>query len=252
MRVIIIDDEPQSHQVLENHLNRVQPPVQIVAKGFSISEGRQLIKEHQPDLVFLDIELPDGLGFDLISQFENPSFSIIFITAHNKYAQQAIRYGALDFLLKPIGFDELQPVIQKALALAKNQISPQQIQVMLEAFQRLQQQLLPIKIAIATSTGILYRKMTDIVRLEADGNYTRFHFITEEKPVLASSNIGSFEQQFENHPHFMKIHRSSIVNLHHVDSYVKAEGGYLLMLDGSKVSVSKVYRMEVLKRLANL
>ncbi len=252
MRVIIIDDEPKSHQVFKNHFKKLQPQVHVVANGYSISEGKQVIEEHQPDLVFLDIELPDGLGFDLISQISNPSFIVIFITAHNKYAQQAIQYGALDFLLKPIGYEELQKVIQKGRDLAMPQFSNQQIQVMLEAFQRLQQQLLPVKIAISTSTGILYRKMTDIVRLEADGNYTHFHFNTEEKPVLASLNIGSFEQQFEHHPHFMKVHRSSIVNLHLVDSYVRAEGGYLLMIDKSKVSVSRVYRDEVLKRLSNL
>lgn len=249
MRVIIVDDEPQSHQVLETHLKSISPELQVIANALTIKEGHALIQAHQPDLVFLDIELPDGTGFDLMQKIGAPNFILIFITAHNKYAQQAIRYGALDFLLKPIISRELQDALTRAKEQNSN-ISPQQLQIMWESFQQLQEQQMPKNIAISTMEGIFFRQVKDIVRLKAENNYTRFIMATGEKDIIASNNIGKYEPQFDKHPDLMKVHRSSIINLRFVDRFVKSEGGHLVMKNGDTVSIAKIYTKELLRRLS--
>ena len=154
--------------------------------------------------------------------------------------------------MKPIEFEELKQAIQRAKEDRASTITQEQLKVMWDAFQRLEQQQQPTNIAIHTQEGIFYRNMGDIVRLQAERSYTFIHFLAPQKPLLASSNIGQFEEQFLNHPHFMKVHRSSIINLHQVDRYVKSDGGYLVMKDGESVSVSRAYRTTLLNRLGNL
>ena len=167
MNAIIVDDELQSRQVLRELLARNHPEVIIVADGENVEEGCQLIRKYGPELVFLDIEMPDGLGFDLLQQMGEYQFQVIFITAHNEYAITAIKFGALDYLLKPVSEEELATALQKAHRKTKEKISEDQIQILLETLRNFEERKLPTRIAISTSEGILYKQVKDIVRLQA-------------------------------------------------------------------------------------
>ena len=252
MNAIIIDDESQSHLALRELLKRHHPEVTILAEGYCVEEGYQLVQQHQPDVVFLDIEMPDGLGFDLVKRFNNPPFHIIFITAHNKYAITAIKFGALDYLLKPIDKEELAKALQKVNKHLKDNISQEQILILLETLRNYESKKLPTRIAIPTSEGILYKQVKDIIRLEAQGQYTEFILKEHVRTVLASSRIGIYADQFEPYHEIMQVHRSHIVNLYEVDKFVKADGGYLVMKNGDDVPVSKRYRDDLLGGLDNL
>lgn len=252
MKTIIVDDELQSHKVISSLINAYHPDLQILASGYNIKEGIELVKNHQPDLVFLDIEMPDGLGFDLLQQIGKPNFKVIFITAHEHYALNAIKFGALDFILKPISPEELEEAISKAREAIQQKISHQQLQVLFESFQSFQEQQLPSRICISTSEGILFKLVKNIVRLEAQQNYTAFSIANSDKKILASINLGEYVAQFLPYPQFMKVHRSHLVNLEYVDRYIKTDGGYLIMKDNSSVSVSRPFREELIERLGRL
>ncbi|MCB0587642.1 MAG: response regulator transcription factor [Phaeodactylibacter sp.] len=252
MNAIIVDDELQSRQVLRELLARNHPEVIIVADGENVEEGCQLIRKYGPELVFLDIEMPDGLGFDLLEQMGEYQFQVIFITAHNEYAITAIKFGALDYLLKPVSEEELATALQKAHRKTKEKISEDQIQILLETLRNFEERKLPTRIAISTSEGILYKQVKDIVRLQAQQNYTEFSIMDHARKILASLNIGEYVEQFERYREFMKVHRSHLVNLHFVDRFVRADGGYLVMQDGTQVSVSRAYRDELLDRLEHI
>lgn len=248
LSAIIVDDEQQSHQALQAILSQNHPEVRLLASGFSVADGKTLLQQFNPDLLFLDIEMPDGLGFDLLESIEQPDFSVIFITAHNQYAIKAIRFGALDYLLKPIQIEELRAALDKVHKRKKDNISKDQIQFALQAFRQLQTQELPTRFGISTSEGILYKKVEGVIRLQANQNYTDFHFINGEK-ITASLNIGEYVDQFESYPKFMKVHRSHVVNLEYVERFVRADGGYLVMQDKTKVNVSRLYKEELIKKL---
>ena len=249
LNAIIVDDEEQSHKALGLLLEKQHPAVHIFGHAYSIEEAVTLIADREPDLVFLDIQLPDGLGFDLLAKIGKPSFEVIFITAYDKYALSAIKFGALDYLLKPIATEELEEALQKAQQRKQARKSELQFQLAMEAFQKFQQRELPSRLAISTSDGILYKKVKDIIRLEAQQNYTEFVLTSDSKKVLASVNIGEYEEQFEPYRELMRVHRSHLVNLYFVDKFVKADGGYLQLQDGTKISVSRMYREEVRRRL---
>ena len=252
MLTVIIDDEPQSHQVLTDLLGKYHPDIEYVGSAYSIKDAVELIKKKQPELVFLDIELPDGLSFELLKQIGKPDFYIIFISGFGHYARSAIRFGALDYLLKPISRHELAEALKITRAKRKEKISQDQIQILLETFQNFQEKKLPTRIAISTSEGIIYRSVKNIIRLEAHQNYTKFSLAGSERRILASVNLGEYTEQFESYHEFMRVHRSHLINLRYVDKYVRAGGGYVMMKDQASVSVSRLYKDELLKRLERL
>jgi two-component system, LytTR family, response regulator len=263
MRTIIIDDEPQSHQVLKHTLAKNHPEVTVVASGFSVKEGYELILQHQPQFIFLDIEMPDGLGFDLLKKFENYNFQVIFISAHNKYAASAIGFGAIEFLEKPIDPELLHDAVQRAKRNFFEALTRDQMNIMLEALSNKgisgnlnnnkpeNKTNPPRRIAIATNEGIHYKFVVDIIRLEANQNYTKF-FFNNQKPILASHNLGHYLVLFEPYAHqFRQTHRSHFVNLEFVETLVKTDF-HLIMVDGSLVPVSKTYREDITNDLARM
>ncbi|MEM6317477.1 MAG: LytTR family DNA-binding domain-containing protein [Bacteroidota bacterium] len=252
MKVVIIDDEPQSHLALETQLQQQYPFVNIMGKGYNVAEGYQLIEQYQPDLVFLDIEMPDGTGFDLLQKFGEVAFQVIFVTAHNQYARRAIKFGALDYLLKPVISDELAEAIGRAQQKIKQQISQKQLELMLETFQLLQQKKLPTRLAISTSEGIIYKQVKHIVRLEAKQNYTEFTFADSPKKLLASVNLGEYEEQFAPYEEFMRVHRSHLVNLKYVERFVKQGGGYLKMNNKDTLKITKRIQSKLEVILGNI
>ncbi|MCB0549725.1 MAG: response regulator transcription factor [Phaeodactylibacter sp.] len=252
MKAIIVDDESRSRLALAGLLKEHHPGIEVAATGENVEEGHRMILAHKPEIVFLDIEMPDGTGFDLLQKFDAYNFQVIFVTAHNKYAITAIKFGALDYLLKPISKEDLAEAIQKAHRKLKERITEEQIQILLETIRNFEERKLPSRVAISTSEGILYKQVKDIIRLQAQQNYTEFSLAGHARNVLASVNIGEYVEQFEPYREFMKVHRSHLVNLRHVDRLVKAEGGYLVMKDGAHVSVSRAYRDELVERLEQI
>ncbi len=253
MKTLIIDDEENSHVILEYLISTQHPEIEIVDHAYNVEEGIAKILQHKPDLVFLDIELPPSTGFDLLKSFEQYHFMVIFITGHkeNDYAITAFRFGGLDFLLKPIDVEDLAEAIRRC---KDNNIRPplkEQLSITEEANSTLSQKMAPTRITIPTMEEIYFRKVDDIIRLEAFKNYTTFHFTKQHSSIVASKNLGGYENQFSDNSQFMRVHKTHLVNLNFVDSYRKGEAS-LVTIDGTEIPVSKNKREELLERLKNM
>ncbi len=253
MRTIIIDDERQTHEALSRLLQPANQDVEIIGNGYSVAEGLVLARQYQPDLVFLDVEMPDGTGFDLLEKLGNPAFHVVFITAHNKYAETAFRFGALDFLTKPVSAELLSSALDRVRKRQSEQYTLEQLQIALETFHQAKAKKLPQRIAISSSNGLEMMTVSEILYLDADLNYTDFHYLQQGKKnkITASLNLKVYEEHFSPYPEFMKVHRSHIVNLMMVDRYLKGESA-LVMRDGGLVAVARGYREEVELRLGGI
>lgn len=254
MRALIIDDSPKNHSTLKKLLHHGDQQIDLVGSAYSIEEGITMVKELDPDLLFLDIQFPERrLGFELLQAFEEAKFQVIFVSGHHKHGVDAVRFGALDYLLKPINPDRLQEALKQARKYyLKKQTPEAQIEVLLEAFHEMKGEKLPSRIGISTQDGIFFKEVKDIVRLEAQESYTNIIFTPGQKEILASINLGEYEEQFKPYPEFMRVHRSNMVNLNYVDVYVKADGGYLKLKNGEEVYVSKRYRDKLIERLSRM
>ncbi|MBX2877386.1 MAG: LytTR family DNA-binding domain-containing protein [Saprospiraceae bacterium] len=254
MKTLIIDDLPKNHSILKELLRHCNQQVELVGSAYSIEEGIKMVEELDPDLLFLDIQFPKArLGFELLEAFEEFKFQVIFVSGHPKHGVNAVRFGALDYLLKPIALDRLQEALRKAKKqFLKKQSTATQFQVLLEAFYELKGKKLPSRIGISTQDGIFFKEVKDIVRLEAKESYTNIVFTPGQKEILASINLGEYEEQFKSYPEFMRVHRSYMVNLKYVEVYVKADGGYLKLKNGEEVDVSRRYRDELIARLSEM
>lgn len=252
MRTIIIDDDKSSHDALILRLSPAHPDVKVLGSAFSVLEGLELVRQLQPELVFLDVELPDGTGFDLLEKIGKPAFYVVFITAYNKYAEMAFRFGALDFLTKPLDSTHLSETLGRVRERYQEKYTIEQLQAALDAFDRGIEKKPPNRICIPTNAGYSLVPLDNIIHLVAGRNYTDFHILNRSKPLVSAYNIGTHEKDFEHHPAFMRVHRSHIANLLLADEYVKKDGGYLLMRDGYQVPVSEKCKDELLARLGRL
>lgn len=251
MRSIIVDDEENSHIVLKNLLKNEYSDVNVLASGYSVAEGVQLIETFHPDLVFLDIEMPDGTGFDLLQKIGHPDFKVIFITAHNQYAISAIRFGALDYLLKPLTGSQLGDSLDKVRMEIEKGVLIEKLKHAVESYQQLQQKNLPSLLLVSTIEGVHFIPVDDIIRFEANANCTEIFYSGAKKRLVAATNIGAYVEQFEPYPTFMKVHRAHFVNLNKAEMYIRGDS-VLLMKDGSSVGVSRNFRDELLQRLKEL
>ena len=253
MRTLIIDDEKQTHEAIGQLLMPTHSDVEIVGHGYSVADGLQLTQQLKPDLVFLDVEMPDGTGFDLLKKTGRPAFQVVFITAFNKYAETAFRFGALDFLTKPLSAGLLTETLDRMRQRRSELFTIEQLQIALETFSRAPEKKLPQRIAISTSKGLEMITVADILYLDAQANYTDFYYLHAGKKskLTASLHLKVYEAHFEPYPGFMKVHRSHIVNLMMVDRYLKGDST-LVMRDGANIPVSKLHRDELEERLANL
>lgn len=242
---IIVDDEPDCCESLVILLERWCAEVKVLDICYSAQAALQSITEHTPHILFLDIEMPFMNGFEMLEKLPSLDFELIFTTSYDQYAIKAIRFSALDYLLKPIDKDELQKAVQKAAQRNQHPI-PQQLDVLL---QKLRNPSIPInKIAIPTMEGFQLLAAESIISCESDNNYT-FLLLKNKRKVIASRNLKEMEAILEDYP-FVRIHHSHIVNINEVDRYVKGEGGYLIMSDGSSVNVSRSRKELLLKKLS--
>ncbi|MCB0479968.1 MAG: response regulator transcription factor [Flavobacteriales bacterium] len=232
-RVIIVDDEEGARESLSNLLEKYVDNVKVVAKSENIASGLEKITKYTPELVFLDIEMPFGSGFELLERMKPVNFNIIFVTAYDHYALKAIKFSALDYLLKPVDIDELRTAVKKHQLESGNK-SEASYNNLLENLKADDQEK---KLAIPDSHGITFLKINDIIRCESDGNYTRI-FMKEGKPILASKTLGEYEHLLEGES-FFRVHRSHLVNLMHIKKYLKGDGSYIVLSDDTKVDVSR-------------
>ena len=245
LKAIIVDDEEKNREGLARMIDQFCHDVAVVGKAESASAAKKAIQEHQPDLVFLDIEMPGGNGFSLLEEMPNPNFQVIFTTAHADYAIKAIKFAALDYLLKPININELKTAVEKAIinmnAAQGGSLLKKKIEVLKD--NRKNEGFDFEKIALPTSDGIDFYEIREILRCEADRAYCKFHMLNGQK-VVVSKPLKEFEDLLEE-CNFFRVHKSNMINLNQIKKYVKGKGGYLILSDDSHVDVS-VRRKEAL------
>jgi len=232
IRAILIDDERDALEMLEWQLQNYCPGVAIVAMCNSVATAIDAIKLHEPDLLFLDIEMPKRNGFELLESFPEPAFNVIFTTAYDQFAIKAFKYAAFDFLLKPIDADDLKETLSRY---TKKKAKPErsQIELLLQQLQAKKE----TKIPLPTQDGILFVDAGTIVHCESSSNYCRIYF-TNNTRLLIAKTLKEVEELLKDF-RFYRVHHSHLINMQHIVRYVKADGGYIQMSDGSTVTISR-------------
>lgn len=245
IRTVIVDDETDSRNVLRKLLETYCTQVIVVGMAAGVDTASILIRETSPDLVFLDIEMIHGNGFDLLNGLLPMSFQVIFVTAFEEYAIKAFKYSAVDYLLKPVDIEELQRAVEKASARKQDKVDLTPIRTLLQnvGVMQLSQQ----KMAIPTINGLSFIAMQDIIRFEAQGNYTAI-YLTNGQTLMATRNIKEYELLLPE-AIFCRIHNSHIINLQKIQKYQKGRGGQVIMEDGTAIEVAIRRRQEFLQRV---
>jgi two-component system LytT family response regulator len=244
IKAMIVDDEKNSCEALQLLLERSCPEVQIVAVAYSGADALNKIQSLHPQLVFLDIEMPNMNGFQLLEQLQKIDFELIFTTSYDQYAIKAFKFSAIDYLLKPVDREELGRAVEKVSKKLTNNIN-QQLDILL---QKINQPSVPVrKIALPTMQGLELVSIDSIISCSANNNYTEF-FLAGKKRILVSRTLKEMEELLDDHS-FLRVHHSHIVNLNAITRYVKGEGGYLIMNDGSNVDVSRSRKELLIQKL---
>jgi two-component system LytT family response regulator len=232
LRAIIIDDEQDAIDFLKGALKQYCPEVEVAGVARNIIDGKKAILEQQPDLVFLDIAMPSGNGFELLNLLPERNFNLVFITAYSEHAIRAFRYSAIDYLLKPIDIGELIQAVYKtgkSVEISKTD----RFNVLLDNLRS----VVPKKISIPTTQGFEYVAVEEIIRIEADRSYCCF-YLTNRRKFMVSRCLNDYQQLLAERT-FFRVHHSHLVNLKHVRSYVRKDGGIIEMADGSQVQISR-------------
>ncbi len=246
LTAILVDDMPQALDVLQNDLNDLFPSIKILGRAESVVEAAKLLRKQQPDLLFLDIMLGDGTGFDLLEIIPGLNSGIIFTTAYEEHAIKAFRFAAVDYLLKPINPQELKQAVEKA----KKQITghKENINVLKETY--MNPDKLPGKISLNTQEKIIIVEIKDIIRCEADANNTLF-YLKNGKKIFVTRTLKQFENMLSGH-NFYRPHQSHLINMDYIKEYMRNDGGYIIMKNGDTVPVSVRKRSEFVAMLGNL
>jgi len=249
MTAILIDDERQSRDALASLLKTYCHDIQMVGQAESGESGIELIRRLRPDLVFLDVEMSDMDGFEVVRRFDRVDFALVFVTAYNHYAVRAFEFSAIDFLLKPVDAGRLAQAVHRASESHRQHQTLEQYRVLLE---HIHQQGNPValdqRIVFAMQNEIVFSWLRNLIWIDADTNMCYVKLADHDKTLHIARTIGDYEKQFEGYDTLMRVHRSNIVNLHHVKKYLR-EDGVLVMTDGFKVPVAANKREEVLRRL---
>jgi two-component system LytT family response regulator len=244
IKAIIVDDEPYCCESLATLLERYCPGVKVAEICYSGKDALLAIKEQQPQIVFLDIEMPRMNGFEMLEKLPEIHFEIIFTTSYDQYAIKAIRFSALDYLLKPIDREELQRAVQKVTQRLHYPL-PQQLEILLQKHHQPASSIQ--KIALPTMEGLHMVAVDSIISCASDSNYTVFLLKNKQK-IIASRTLKEIEEMLEEYS-FLRVHNSYLINLNEIDKYIKGDGGYLVMTDGSSVDVSRSKKEMLLNKL---
>lgn len=247
MNAIIVDDEKHCREVLTLLLQKHCPKVTIQAACADAVTALKAIDQQQPDILFLDIEMPDMNGFEMLEKIRDPEFEIIFTTAYNEYAIKAIKHSALDYLLKPIDKDELILAV-KRVQKAKNQKAGARVDSLLEL---LNSKKPSRRFAVSTIEGLIMVNMDDILFCESDSAYCRLFFREQTKPMVISKTLKEVEEVLQGN-NFCRIHHSYVINMKYVDRYIRGEGGEVIMSNGVHLPISRTRKQEFLNLLEKI
>ena len=252
IRTIIVDDEPSAVSVLTTLLNRhCKDDIDLLATANTAEEGKQLIEQLQPDLVFMDVEMPGMTGVDLVKSFSAPSFRVIFVTAYDGYALEAFRVSAMDYLLKPVSSEDVIKAVQKIKADVRNELSKLTNQLQsLDKLLNNHSDSADQKIGIAMSDKIVFVNSSHILYCEASGPYTHV-YLTEGKKLVSSKALGEFEAQLGGNK-FCRIHHHYLINLNQVREFQRHDGGYVIMENNKQLEVSQRKRKDFLDAIQHI
>ena len=243
LTAILVDDMPVALEMLATDISNNHPEIKIIGKAKSVVEAAKLLRKQQPDILFLDIMLGDGTGFDILEIFPDLKSKIIFVTASDAFAIKAFKFAAIDYILKPYSDEDLAISIEKA----QSQIQPdkEQLHVLQEAVTAPNNK--PSKISLHTSEKIIVVNIEDIIRCKSDNNYTTFYFKDSSK-ILVSKTLKYYADMLKE-VGFLRVHQSHLVNTTFIKEFIKSDGGYLMLTEGSNIPVSVRKRTEVLEVL---
>ncbi|MHC8948647.1 LytR/AlgR family response regulator transcription factor [Sphingobacterium hungaricum] len=248
MRAVLIDDEISNLENLRTLLEKHCPQVTIVATAQNVRNAVDAIESHLPDLVFLDIQMGELTGFDVLKLLPKRNFEVIFITAYDQYGIQAVKFAALDYLLKPIDIEELMTAVNKAEHKLETQIQTSQLDFLLQQLKKPETTI--SKIALQMQSEIRYVSITEIIRCEADNTYTHF-FLSGGEKILVSKSLKEYADLLRPSG-FLRTHQSHLVNPKYVKSWLKEDGGILLLMSGEKIPISKPNKDTVRKLLQQI
>lgn len=231
IRSVIIEDEFNSLMTLQTLLEKYCPQVNVTATAGNVVDGIELINNVQPELVFLDIALPDGDGFEILEKVDYKLFDLIFTTAYDQYALKAFEFSAIHYLLKPINFKDLQEAVSRVRKISSEEEFKTRMKVLQDNLSEQQ-----TKIILPTLEGLHVINIDEIIRCESDNNYTIFH-LTNKNRLVVSKSLNNFEKLLAD-KNFVRIHSRHLINMNYLKKYVKGRGGYVVLEDGSQADVS--------------
>ncbi len=244
-KTIIIDDQATSRLFVKKIIETEFDEIKVVAEADGVQKGLDVIKKYNPDIVFLDIDMPDGTGFDLLSNLDEIDFKLIFITAHSEFAIKAIKFSAIDYILKPFDKAEIIEATKRAL----QKIDKEKEKIRIDAFLSNLDVRTNKKIVLNTADNIYVVNVEDIIRCVSEGNYTVF-YIKDKNPIMMSKILKEYEQLLSDYG-FIRIHRSHLVNINHIERFVK-DDSMLIMSDRSEVPVSSRKKDILIEELGKL
>lgn len=236
IQAVIIDDEKNNIDNLFLLLNKYCPQVHIAATALNANDGKKIIMQHNPELIFLDIQMPGASGFDLLKEISLVSAEIIFVTAYDQYALQAFRFSAIDYLLKPVNTDELKSAVQKATERIQSRKQNLHLENLIDILQK-QQQKDEHRIALTSLKETRFVFTRDVMYCEASNNYTTF-FLADEEKITVSKPIYEFDEMLAGYG-FLRCHQSFLVNKAFIKSFIKEDGGFLLLTNKTQIPVSR-------------
>ncbi len=245
LKAILIDDELPSLQNLQHKLKEFCPDVNVVATTQKPEEAIQLIEHHRPDVIFLDIEMPRMNGFKMLEEIKEKKFDIVFTTAYNHYAIDAIRISAFDYLVKPIAVKDLQNSVARLLKTQHKQI-PEKLDILRQSLADSRSQ--NDKISIVTNEGVEFFEISQIIRIESSSNYSKIHF-KDGKVLLVTKLLKDFEEILTPY-RFYRIHNSHLINLSYIKKYLRGDGGQVLLQNGEVIDVARRKKEEFLKLIS--
>lgn len=245
IKTLIIEDEQKSLDMLAGIIQKNCPELSIIGLAKNVKEGVEMIESLKPELVFLDISMPDGSGFDLLEQVSGNKFDLIFATASDQHAIRAIKYSACDYLLKPIDIDELKTAVEKVIKKKRAIPNMENLQFLIQHLKRADENFQ--KITLPTGNAYEIVNIKDIVRCEADGSYTTF-YLSDKRKLMISAGLKHYEELLPE-SEFIRVHHHHLINMNHVVRFLKEDGGYAIMSDGSKIEISRRKKEAFMEKL---